>query len=91
MVIRPAKVEDAYDIARVHVDSWRETYRSIVPDSVLEKLSTDQRAEVRAKVLREKKPGTLCLVAEDEGGIFGFAVGGPNRETGTEYDSELYQ
>ena len=38
--VRAATVRDADDIAIVHVTSWRETYPGIVPQSVLDDLST---------------------------------------------------
>ena len=44
--IRTARIEDSPGIARVHVDSWRTTYRGIVPQDVLENLSYQQRQEI---------------------------------------------
>ena len=37
MKIRKAIVEDATGIGTVHVDSWRTTYKDIIPDEFLEK------------------------------------------------------
>jgi hypothetical protein len=36
MEIRPARVNDAPALGRVHVDSWRAAYRGLVPDSSLQ-------------------------------------------------------
>ena len=41
-LIRPATLEDAPAIARVHVDTWRTTYAGIVPDEHLAKLSYER-------------------------------------------------
>ena len=43
MNISRASTEDAYAIAQVHVDSWREAYRSILPAEFLAKLSVEKR------------------------------------------------
>jgi hypothetical protein len=40
--IRPATLADAAAIAKVHVEAWRETYRGLVPDSVLAGLSVER-------------------------------------------------
>ena len=32
MKIRQANIEDAQGIGKVHVDSWRTTYKGILPD-----------------------------------------------------------
>jgi GNAT superfamily N-acetyltransferase len=36
VVIRPAQPEDAAAVARVHAESWRITYRGILPDAYLD-------------------------------------------------------
>ena len=38
-VIFPAGPEDALALALVHVTSWRETYRGLLPDSFLDRMS----------------------------------------------------
>lgn len=41
MEIRKTKLEDASGIAKVQVDSWRKTYKGIVPESFLNSMSYD--------------------------------------------------
>ena len=43
MEISRASPEDAYAIAQVHVDSWREAYRTILPADYLAALSVEKR------------------------------------------------
>ena len=43
MDISRASPEDAYAIAKVHVDSWREAYRTILPADYLAALSVEKR------------------------------------------------
>ena len=45
MFLRPAVLSDANAIAEVHVRAWRETYRGIMPDKVLDELSAERSAE----------------------------------------------
>jgi len=90
-IIRPAKVEDADGIGKVHVDSWRSTYRGIIPDSVLDTLDYEKRSEVRRRQLSKNDPTICTYVAEGEDGkILGFAMAGPRRDGRADYDGELY-
>lgn len=88
MLIRKAKLEDVKGIAKVHVDSWRTTYKGIVPDSFLESLSYEEREQIWKSGIEANQ----VYIAEDESGkIVGFASGGKER-TG-KYDAyigELY-
>lgn len=86
-MIREARPEDAAGIARVHVDSWRTTYRGLVPDDVLANLRTDERENNWVGILRDQ---TKFTYVADEGGIVGFVNGGPERSRTVDYDGELY-
>src|ERR1700730_6013317 len=87
-MIRPAKVEDAPAIARVHVASWQSTYRSMLPDEFLASLSESGYAERWKRVIGE---GTSKVyVAEDGGEVVGFASGGRERAGEKGYVGELY-
>jgi hypothetical protein len=39
ITLRPATVADAAAISHIHVESWRTTYRGVVPDAFLDALS----------------------------------------------------
>ncbi|TFD99477.1 GNAT family N-acetyltransferase [Jeotgalibacillus salarius] len=85
MNIRKAEIDDAKGIARVHVDSWRTTYKGIIPDKVLSGLSYGQRTELwQRNILRD---GNYVFVAENEQKeIVGFADCG-RRDTNKIKDS----
>jgi len=36
LIVRPARVQDVAQMARVHVRCWQETYRGLMPDAVLD-------------------------------------------------------
>lgn len=41
-IIRKATIEDAAEIANVHLNSWREAYRNLLPQDFLEWDSLDR-------------------------------------------------
>lgn len=93
ITIRPATLDDALDIAKVHVDTWRSTYRGIVPSSFLDNMSYEEGERRWLTHLRNAEiDGKRCFfVAEDElGHIVGFISGGFNRDDDPVYMGELY-
>jgi ribosomal protein S18 acetylase RimI-like enzyme len=87
-MIRPATLEDAPAIARVHVASWQSTYRGMLPDEFLASLSETGYAERWKRVIGEGS-SKVC-VAEDGGEVVGFASGGRERAGEKSYAGELY-
>ncbi len=84
-------MDDAEELARVHVDTWRSAYRHIFPASFLAGLSYVARGRRWRERLAEAGPQLFTLVAEDETGpLVGFAGGGPERDGTPGYDGEIY-
>ena len=91
MIIRAAQPTDAVAIAKVHVDSWRTTYKGIVPDDFLAALSYEQRTHMWRPLLSQSPPRSFVYVAEAASGqVIGFASGGPERGGDPDYSGELY-
>ena len=88
-LIREANVQDASGIARVHVDSWIETYTGIVPDSYLSTLSKAKRQEMWENIISSNTAKQYTFVAEVNGEIVGFVNGGEAREKEHGYKGEL--
>lgn len=88
MSIRIAKENDVRSIAQVQVESWRTTYKGIVPQAYLDDLSVDDRMKVWKKVVEIHS----VIVAENEKReIIGFAAGGEERtKEYPSYTGELY-
>lgn len=84
MIIRKPQLEDAAHIAKVHVDSWRTTYKNIIPQSFLDKLSYEQRTTLWENNLAN--PARNVFVAEENEEIIGFVVG-EKRDTNTEHSA----
>jgi L-amino acid N-acyltransferase YncA len=88
-LIREANVQDASGIARVHVNSWIETYTGIVPDSYLSTLSKAKRQEMWESIISSNKSKQYTFVAEVNGEIIGFVNGGEAREKEHGFEGEL--
>ena len=86
MQIRPATVDDAAGVARVHVAAWQVAYRGQVPDSFLNGLSVEQRTAAWIDIIAQTAwPERGLLVAEDDqGDIVGFAHVSANRDDDAE-------
>jgi len=77
--IRAARVDDAEALARVHIDSWRAAYKGLVPESYLEKLDYEKRAERFHQFLSQ--PGTDDnFLIEFDREIAGFLTVGASRD-----------
>jgi GNAT superfamily N-acetyltransferase len=83
--VRPAFPEDAAEIARVQVVTWRTAYRSLLPAAVLDEWDAEAAtASWRTAVLTPPTPGHGVLVALERNTVVGFAAYGPAELTGGE-------
>ncbi|HEV2955974.1 MAG TPA: GNAT family N-acetyltransferase [Xanthobacteraceae bacterium] len=90
IAIRAAVPSDAPAIGRVHVEGWREAYRGVLADRLLQSLSAVVRAALWQGAL-EREPPVLLFVAQRPGGdLVGFAGGGPCRAASLPHDAEVY-
>lgn len=85
--VRAATEQDAGDISHVHIESWRTTYKGIVPQTYLDALNETERVPLWREWLgRDIK----VFVAHAKGEIVGFIAGGPIREPLRDFDAELF-
>jgi L-amino acid N-acyltransferase YncA len=83
LTIRMARRADASAIARIFVESWRETYANILPDAALTALSPQTETPSWA--------ATIMLVASDaQDRLYGFLSAGPSRDRSMQFDAEVY-
>ena len=75
IVIRPATPADAAAIAQVRIDSWRTTYKGMIPDAYLAAMKIDESAALWEKILTAGPNATSVFVAAGANGIVGFAAG----------------
>lgn len=91
MQIRIANEQDAEGIASVHVNSWKTTYRGIVDDVFLQKLSVAERVEGwRRKLANMPEDEQLLVISDEHGKVYGFMSYGTEREQKISHEGELY-
>jgi GNAT superfamily N-acetyltransferase len=81
MDVRPARLEDAWQIAVIHVRSWQEAYRGLLPQEFLDRLDPAQRVDSWRRDLEPPGPirsGTLVIGSGDA--LAGFVNFGPTRD-----------
>jgi len=78
-VIVPAGPADAEALARVHVASWRESYRGLLPDAFLARMSEPGYVRRFRRELTQPEPHEVVLAAVNPYGVFGYVAGGPSR------------
>jgi ribosomal protein S18 acetylase RimI-like enzyme len=71
--IRRARPGDVSEIANVHVNSWRETYRGLLPADYLAQLNFRKKIDAWQSVILKPEQFHV-LVAEDRVGVIGFAT-----------------
>ncbi|WP_117149174.1 GNAT family N-acetyltransferase [Paraliobacillus zengyii] len=88
MNIRRALPEDSRAVEKVQVDSWKTTYKNIVPDEYLNKMTYESREQKWIDIISDQ---TVFVAETDDGEIIGFSNGGKER-TGKypNYNGELY-
>lgn len=88
-IVREATLADVPEIAKVHVDAWRETYEGLMSQRAL---TSHSYADREALWNRALAPGsaTCLFVAESDGEIVGFAAGGPSHSAVSGFGAELY-
>jgi len=80
MKTRPAILDDALAISKVHVASWQAAYAGLLPTEYLASLSVESRASRWKANLLVRESTTI--VAEFQGRVVGFASYGKCRDEG---------
>jgi ribosomal protein S18 acetylase RimI-like enzyme len=91
--VRAARGSDAVGIARVHIDSWRETYTGLMPERFFSEEAFDRRKQWWADTLRaDHAPGPMFVAVRGDR-VLGFASAGtshqPQQEKGHEPARDL--
>jgi len=89
-IVRKARPADADAVARIYVESWRDTYPLVLPARVLNAMTFEgQSARWRNAITLAVREAVF--VAEDEKGrILGMSSMGRARDSGIGYDAEIY-
>lgn len=89
MRIVKASEHHIQEIAKVHVDSWKETYNTIVNAEAIQKKTYRKREELWQRIIQENQSITYAAKTND-GKIVGFINGGKERTGTYDYDAEIY-
>ena len=90
MVIREATIDDVPGIARVHITSWRTTYKGLVPLCTIDSFTYEAREELWRRALSPDSVSFVYVAEDEDGQIVGFASGGPARQDALNHEGELY-
>jgi ribosomal protein S18 acetylase RimI-like enzyme len=92
LTVRPARVEDVAQMARVNVRCWQETYRELMPDAVLDDPGFPAARERfwTAALTDERYRANRAAVAERDGELIGIAMSGPPLDAAPAWARQLY-
>src|ERR1700680_562700 len=89
LTIRKARPADAESVARIYVESWRDTYPLVLPGRLLSHMTGEgQRRRWRNAIAIAAREAVY--VAEDKDKIVGMTSMGRARDSGLGYDAEIY-
>ncbi|GAA1797287.1 aldo/keto reductase [Agromyces neolithicus] len=90
--VRAARVDDAAEMARVNVRSWRETYRGVMRDEVLDdpELPGIREQFWRDILTDERYRANRVAVAERGGDLIGIAMAAPPQDSDSAWGVQIY-
>ena len=91
LVIRSATEADVPHVAQIHVASWRDAYRGVIPDAVIDARTIEGAAEMWSANLA-KYPANLTVAEMPDGQVAGFSCAGPvtDGSKSVPYDFEVF-
>lgn len=92
IAVRAPSQADVPAMARVVVTSWRETYRGLMPDAVLDDPGLAARREQQwtRALTGDGHAAYRCAVGEHDGEVVGIAMSGPPEGPDSPGDRQLY-
>jgi GNAT superfamily N-acetyltransferase len=88
MVIRPSRKTDAHSMSHIYVQTWRDTYLSVIPYGYLFEMSVPRHERAFYDELSSKQ--IISFVAENAGRVVGFITGGHESSGDDVYNGEIY-
>ncbi len=81
MKFRAAQASDAERIARLHANSWRQTYRGMMPDAFLDGDVLSNRRQMWRERLAQARADQFVCVAEEGVKLLGFICAFGNEDS----------
>ncbi len=93
ITLRKPRGNDAYRIAQIEIEVWRDTYPALLPSEYLiDRMDIARVAALWARRLEDRSFADCCRVAVDAvDGVIAFATFGAARERDVLFDSEIYE
>ena len=77
--IQPLQAEHVDGLAACHIACWRESYRGLVPDHLLDAFDVERRARQWERI---RQSGAIVVVAVENTTVIGFAAATESELTG---------
>ncbi|MGZ3278213.1 MAG: N-acetyltransferase family protein [Caulobacteraceae bacterium] len=90
IIVRPASWDDIEGMARVSVDTWRLTYKDILPKAYLERMRLARQETQRSRMMHAQGVHHFVAIEPSAGEVVGFVSCGPTRNGGAA-SSEIYE
>ena len=89
-IIRKAEKKDLNGIIKIHIDTWKTSYKGVVPDDYIQAFEMKTRDKNWQKLLLKMIEEQIFYLAEnEEDKLIGFAIGGLERSNNPNYKGEL--
>jgi hypothetical protein len=73
VIVRSAEIDDARQIATVHVDAWRAAYRDLLPEAVLRQFAANRERSWREILSGESEASPMLVAWTKQSGSPGSA------------------
>ncbi len=90
LTIRVARPRDAADVARIYIDSWHDTYPSVLSRAMLCSMTPGGQTARWNSAIRSQRRENVLVADSRSAGLVGMASLGPSRDKSLSYDGEIY-
>ena len=91
ITVRAASWDDIEGMSRVSVDTWRHTYKDILPRAYLERMRLLRSEHQRSRMMHAQGVHHFVAIEPRAGEVVGYASCGPNRNGGAGVTGEIYE
>lgn len=90
ITIRKARPTDAEAVARVYVESWRDTYPGVLPAKLLLSMTVEGQAARWRNAIALAARETVLVAEDSRGNVLGMTSMGRSRDSDFGFDAEVY-
>jgi GNAT superfamily N-acetyltransferase len=90
LTTRKARPTDAEGVARIYVESWRDTYPLVLPARLLSSMTVEGQSARWRNAIAIAAREAVYIAEDEKGRIVGMTSMGRARDSGLGYDAEIY-